>query len=342
MGRIIAGLLIIASVLAAGGYYLSRSSEWAVSPGRQPVVPEVTPHPLPPHSGESGRREPEAKPIDRPESGPEPWLVLESPPVPPPRPAPKNDMERAVLEAIARYPEERAALLEELESETVETLLRKAHTLMPADAFARLQSRGPLVEDVQRYLLQDPRFATLLHAAVHGTAEERRTMLDTTHQVLDRILHERALRRAGEVYDHDWMGAGIGVEIYPMLLAELDTSGESLPLLVEWYFSELGGKTGENGRALLAQTGSEPAADVLVLPPMSGTMFMVASATRRIYLRTVEEGSAWGEVEAPPVFSGGRWGVPALGALNGYALLGGMEPPDCWMFMDFMRESLEI
>jgi hypothetical protein len=221
--------------------------------------------------------------------------------------------EAKARETVAGYPAERERILAELEGQSLEETISQALHVWPSDAFTAAYSRGFFMGDRQKYLLQDPRLAKVLHAAVYGTEEERAAIQSQVMQIIENLLAERQKRDDGLEYDDYFVSTAPGREIYPLVLVELDTHGETLPLLLRWYDADRGPEwTEERLRALdekIASLGGTPgrANDVV-----TGDILLIAAAAHRISSRLGDPLIELDGTESDPVdnsgpeFPGGR------------------------------------
>lgn len=338
-GRFIGGGAILLFLLTGSGWmYLSRSPsavQSALPEASVPTTPPVATVPLAPPPP------PESVQTAVPESADEP-----EPPIAPattPALSPAEEKARATVEG---YPAERERILAELEAQSLEETIGQALHVWPSDAFTAGYSRGFFMEDRQKYLLQDPRLARLLHAAVNGTEEERAAIQAQVMQIIEDMLAERQKRDEGLDYDEGLLNTGPGSEIYPLVLAEVDRTGESLPLLLAWYDAEQGpDRSEEEMEALYEKMGvAMPPPGTILLPPSSSSMNMIAVAARRIAART---DFAWVETtpESPEGFTSHQFSTRGLGGtaveeLSGYKLLESLSGTEIYDFMNHLHDLM--
>lgn len=246
---------------------------------------------------------------------------------------------------VDQFPAERAAIMAKLEKQSIEETIDDALSLWPADAFTLGASRGIHLQERLAFLLQDPRLARILYVAVHGTTEEREVIRDRIVANIEDILQARRSRDEGLPYDEIIAGSSPGREIYPLVLAEVDTNGETLPILLRWYESERGPDWTEGELQALAERieglGAQPSTIDGVI---AGDMISIAAAARRITDRLgepmYEEDDSMAINGGGELFPGGRMEIPYVDELEGYPLLQFLTPTQCDQVMGVLRSRL--
>ena len=128
------------------------------------------------------------------------------------------------------------AHLEKVSQESLEAaiaMLRKEYFLPQLRALTSISLPNDLLE-LQRVMLHEPRVGKILAAARNRSDETRKKILDSIVHQIDQYLDERQKIDSGRVLANSdgMLNAGLA---FPLLLAEVDTSGASLSILLEWY-----------------------------------------------------------------------------------------------------------
>lgn len=336
-GRLIGGGVILLLFAAIFGW-------WSVSYSPTPVQsirPETTIPAVSPIASMPSEAPSLSDQTKTPEPAPGPRVAQDAPPAL----SPADVTARAKVDD---FPAEREAILAELEGQSLEETISQALHVWPSDAFTTGFSRGsPYLNERQKYLLQDPRLAKILHAAVNGTDEERAAIRSQVMQIVDKFLAERQKRDEGLAYDESLVDIAPGKEVYLMILAEVDTDGTTLPLLLKWYEADRGPAWSEAElQALDQRTMSVGGRPGKTNDAISGDVLSVASAAQLITRRMgnplleCEDMAQESLGDSTYVFPGGKFNVRVVDELKGYSLFETIFPPETDELMDTLRARL--
>ena len=90
--------------------------------------------------------------------------------------------------------------------------------------------------DTRTNIIHQPRVARILLAAVHGSKGDRRKILNETMERLTQHVENLKGQLAGRVAEEASRPINHDLAmVIPLILAEVDDAGRSLPLLLEWY-----------------------------------------------------------------------------------------------------------
>jgi beta-lactamase regulating signal transducer with metallopeptidase domain len=176
----------------------------------------------------------------------------------------------------------RQAILDVVSSESLEESIR----MLRKRPFSKLfwistELSMPISQTkAQEYMLHQPRVAKIMAAAVEGSQETRQKILDTVLAELTDYVEGRQRSLEGK---ETTTGALNGGFAFPLILAEVDRSGASLPVLLQWYEVDRTEATISNAFMASMRTAEE-------LEGASGTARMtsmnhIASAAYEIMLR---------------------------------------------------------
>lgn len=336
-GRLIGvGALLLLITTIVGWWSLSTiptpvpSTQPDIYPPVVTPVASLSPEPLPPLA-----------PVQVSEPTPEQPIAKEASPVL----SPAEEKARTTVEG---YPAERERILAELEAQSLEETISQALHVWPSDAFTAGFSRGPFVNDRQKYLLQDPRLAKVLHAAVNGTEEERAAIQAQVMQIIENVLAERQKRDEGLDYNEELLETSPGREIFPIVLAEVDMEGTSLPLLLKWYEADRSpGWSEAELRTLEERTERLGGSSGRISDAARGDEVLIAAAARLIAERTGEplhvgEGTVLDPLgDGDWVFPGGRLEVSVVDELQGYVLFDQLMLFESDQIMNTLRTRLQ-
>lgn len=205
--------------------------------------------------------------------------------------------------------------------------------------------------DLARKILHQPRVAQVLLETFNGNPDVREEVLSEVIPLVRRHVEDFEKRLAGQEAS-GVRSANQGLA-FPIVLAEVDSSGSSLPLLLAWY--ELEG-TGARGLidALIARGTVIP--DVPDFEARSEVMEIIAPAALVILnsIRTSASNAAGTTTRVPawdreledlldtrPSFNPWREAFGPSVVLAGYEQLPRLDPKQCNAVMQIVREYLE-
>ena len=243
---------------------------------------------------------------------------------------------------------DRDAILADLEQQSLEEAVAEARKIGPDMSFT-LRPGMPMIgfgsfAQMQQTLLEDPRFARIAAAAMHGSDSERARLRDAIHQVLTETLRQKRNYLDGVDYDPGKTELNVGAAIYPIVLAQLDEDGSSLPILMEWYrIEEEQAWGGLQGVMAAGNLPPHPSPNAKISAGTSQMPF-IASAARVIAERVGGGEAVETPLEEQWVFGGGRWGIETVDQAQGFPLLPEYDsapaPPTAEELLDLLGQRI--
>ena len=226
--------------------------------------------------------------------------------------------------------------LERVEKESVEDAIANLLREGPSPLFhAPLWTLSSFeTQDMEYFLLKDPRVARIMSTAISGDDEARKRILDATLFNLKNYLSER---QSGA--ENRQSSSGLGADAFPILLSEVDERGQSLPLLSEWYDIEWA--AAEASTAYMIEIGRAKE-DPDRIASITNTMPVIAAAAAKILNRLDPDSGLPAIDEGMPEDIHGPTDIEGLRReLEGYPLLVNLNFAEMSEVMEHVRGYLD-